>query len=194
MRKSLLFLSLAAILLVNSNVLAERPWGNDEKPQERLEIITMWKLMEALNLDKPTADKIFEIRHNFLDRRKQLQRELAEVFKAIRLRLKESSDPNDKELGVLLKNVRETRKKLTDLRDQQYEEVSKVLTLRQRAELVLFFKEFHHEILELTRQQSGPAGKPDPQTLNPSAGSPAPGKNRPPAGKPDLFGDPYPVE
>jgi Spy/CpxP family protein refolding chaperone len=174
MRKTVLLLCLAALFLGASSVRAERPWGNDEKPQERLEIITMWKLMEALNLDKPTADKIFEIRHSFLDRRKQLKKALGEDLAAIRLRLKESSDSNDKELEKLLQNLRETRKKLADLHDQQYEEVSKVLTLRQRAELVLFFRDFYHEMRALTHQQMGPDGKSDRKMMRPSDGPPEP--------------------
>ena len=44
------------------------------KFEERLELLTMWKMMEALNLDKPTAEKIMEIRHKFVGQRKALQR------------------------------------------------------------------------------------------------------------------------
>ena len=123
-----------------------------DKVQDRIETLTMWKLIEALDLDQPTADKLLEIRHKFLSQRKSLQKGLSEDFQALRKQLSDSSKPADeKELARLLEDIREKRKELQGLREQQYEDVSKVLTVRQRAQLVLFFKDFRKELRSLLR-------------------------------------------
>ncbi len=126
------------------------------KAQERLEIITMWKMMEALDLDKATADKILEIRHKFLAKRKELHSGLAQDMEALKQRLAQTTAPDDKELARLLVDIRDKRKKLMELWDQQYDGVSKVLTTRQQAQLVLFLKEFRKELRSILRPGNVP--------------------------------------
>jgi hypothetical protein len=117
-----------------------------EKVQEALEIITMWKMMGALNLDKATADKILQIRHEFLAKRKAFHQSLAQDIKALKQRLSKTTAPDDKELAQLIADVRNKRKKLMGFWNQQYDQVSKLLTIRQQAELVIFLKENHREL------------------------------------------------
>jgi gas vesicle protein len=113
----------------------------------------MWRMMEALDLDKDTSDKIFEIRRSFLSRTKELNRSLDEDFRQLRQLLNESrGSENDKELANLIENIRKTRSQLSNLREEQYNEVSKILPVRKQAELVLFLKEFHNEIRTLIRR------------------------------------------
>jgi len=142
----------------------ERPNG---KLEERIELLTMWKMMEALNLDKPTAEKIMEIRRKFVGQRKALELEIRGEFRTLRKLLRE--DPtkavND-ELEKVLGRIRDKRLKIKGLFDEQYNEVSKVLSVRQRAELVLFLKDFHKEIRSILRA-SGPAGAPQDRGLMP---------------------------
>ncbi len=124
----------------------------NSKFEERLEILTMWKMMEALNLDKPTAEKIMEIRRKFVGQRKALEREIAEDFRTLRKLLREEpSKAVDDELEKTLGGIREKRLKMKGLFDDQYNEVSKILSVRQRAELVVFLKEFHKEIRSILR-------------------------------------------
>jgi Spy/CpxP family protein refolding chaperone len=178
---------LVALILVGAGGLsyAEPPGKPDkgDRAQERIEIITMWKMMEALDLDKATADKILEIRHKFLAKRKELHAGLTQDMKALKQRLPQTTAPDDKELARLLADIRDKRKKLMDLRDQQYEEVSKVLTIRQQAELVIFLKDLRRELQPVLRPgngQEGP-GRPnhDPRARGPHYGPPP----RPPHGE-----------
>ena len=137
------------------------------KLEERIELLTMWKMMEALNLDKPTAEKIMAIRRKFVDQRKALQVELGEEFRTLRKLLQE--DPSkavDDELEKALGRIRNKRLKMKGLFDEQYNEVSKVLSVRQRAELVLFLKDFHKEIRSILRS-SGRVGAPQDRGLIP---------------------------
>jgi Spy/CpxP family protein refolding chaperone len=165
MRKTIAALIAVGMLLVGaSSLFATDPEQkrDRDKVQDRIETLTMWKLIEALDLDQPTADKLLEIRHRFQAQRKSLQKGLSQDFQAIRKQLSHSSTTADeKELSRLLADVREKRKELQGLREQQYEDVSKVLTVRQRAQLVLFFKDFRQELRSLLRPPQAPGGEPE---------------------------------
>jgi hypothetical protein len=127
-----------------------------EKNHQRLELMAMWKMMDRLDLDKPTAEKIFEIRHNFVKKRKDLQKLIREDQKTLKQKL-EGSKTTDAELSAILDAIRAKRMQVVNLQNEQYDEISKLLTVRQRAQLVLFLKEFQKEIRNLIH--NGGAGK-----------------------------------
>jgi Spy/CpxP family protein refolding chaperone len=135
--------------------------GYGDKVQDRIETLAMWRLIETLDLDQPTADQLLAIRYKFLTQRKSLQKGLSEDFQGLRKQLSDSSKPADEqELTRLLQDIHDKRKGLQRLREQQYEAVSKILTIRQRAQLVLFFKDFHKELRSLLRLPSPAGGMP----------------------------------
>ena len=159
----------------------------DAKFEERLELLTMWKMMEALNLDKPTAEKIMEIRHKFVDQKKALQREIDDDFRTLRQLLGDTAGTtSDDELAKVLTRIRDKRLRIKGLFDEQYKEVSKVLTVRQRAELVLFLKDFHKEIRSILRP-SGFPNKSQDRRIMPSR-SPQEGKSS--GNRDEEFGPP----
>jgi|GEM_PF-271110 len=136
------------------SVMGADPPKDRDKFHDRIETLTMWRMMDALDLDRGTADKIFEIRHKFLAQRKELRASLnddIDNLKKILANPPKATD--DKELSQLIAGIREKRKKLQALQDEQYTEVSKVLTVRQQAQLILFFKEFLHELRGMMRER-----------------------------------------
>ncbi len=188
MQKLIMGVVAAGILLlgVSAAVCAERPEAQD-KIEERLEIITAWKMMERLNLDPPTAEKILGLRRKFVSQRNAIKKELGQDFQKLRSFLKDQTGKaDDKEIGQVLQNIREKRKQLQVLMDEQFVEVSKYLSVRQQAELVLFLKDFHQEIRSLLRP---PVGTPPDRGVGPRGGPPndgamgPSGPPRPPHGK-----------
>ena len=186
MRKLIIALIAMGFLMAGTGVaLCFQHERKNGKFEERLEILTMWKMMEALNLDKPTAEKIMEIRRKFVGQRKALEREIAEDFRTLRQLLRDDAGKaSDDELAKVLASIRDNRLRTKGLFDEQYNEVSKVLSVRQRAELVLFLKDFHKEIRSILRpprtdgipqdrgmvprRHSGSAGPPGPREPEPS--------------------------
>jgi len=153
-----------------------------DKFMDRLETLTIWKMMEALDLDKATGDKVMEIRSRFLAERKQLKKGLNADFARLRQLLQQPPNPaDDSELSRILQDVRDKRKKLSEMHDEQYNEVSKVLSLRQQAQLILFLKDFRKEIHSIIAQQSGLPREPgtDGRFRRP-LGPPPPGAGPPP--------------
>jgi hypothetical protein len=144
-------------------------------------------MIEALDLDQPTADKLLEIRHKFLIQRKSLQKGLSEDFQGLRKQLSDPSKPaEEQELTRLLQDIHEKRKELQGLRDQQYDAVSKVLTIRQRAQLVLFFKDFHKELRSLLRSSPVQGTGPEKGMERPRGGIGPPNKKMGPPGTAGL--------
>jgi len=145
-----LILTVLAALLVPC--ARSQPEEGPDKAQERIEILQMWKMMEALDLDKKTADKIFEIRAKFLEDRKKLRQAVSQDTRKLRdLLQRPAGESSDIEIEQLLKKIRENRQQLKDHWERQYDEVSKLLTIRQQARLILFLKDFQRSVSGLMR-------------------------------------------
>jgi len=167
---------LAAIAAVLLTVLgtanawcSERPGDKDrDKFQDRIETLTMWRMMEALDLDKETSDKILEIRRRFFGRTRELNKSIDEDLMQLRHLLNESrGTETDKELSDLIENIRKKRSQLSNLWEEQYKEMSKILPVRKQAELVLFLKDFRNEIRTLIRRFQRPPGPPPEGMMGP---------------------------
>jgi Spy/CpxP family protein refolding chaperone len=194
MRAVSVFLVFLVFLLSAPAQTVRAEQRDPNKSQERLEFLTMWKMMEALDLDKPTGDKIWEIRKKSLTERKALQSALHEDFKNLKKILRDTprGQENEKELTDVLTGIREKRRRLQALGENLYDELSKVVTVRQRAELVLFLKDFRKEMQEMMRPPGPPGGPPphfDPRMVPP--GGDPPHKQGPgfPPGEPHGFED-----
>ncbi|MFZ5868223.1 MAG: Spy/CpxP family protein refolding chaperone [Thermodesulfobacteriota bacterium] len=152
MRSILMALLLTALVASLAPDARSQPEEGPAKAQERLEILQMWKMMEALDLDKKTADKIFEIRARFLADQKNLRQAVSQDTRKLRGLLKKpAGEASDKEIEDLLNRIRTTRGQLKDLWERQYDEVSKLLTIRQQARLILFFKDFYKSVAGFMR-------------------------------------------
>lgn len=147
---SLLLAAILALTMPAGGFSAQGEESFREKRESRIEILTMWRLMEELDLNKKTADSIFEIRKKYLKRRKSLIQEINQDLQALKKALGAPEDTvTENEINDMLQEIRSKRNKLMSLWSDQYEEVSKLLTIRQQARLVLFMKEFRKELRRL---------------------------------------------
>jgi len=198
MRIALSALTCAAVLLLGGMQLvrAEQA-GTGEKHRDRLEIITMWKIIEALDLDNATANKIMEIRRRFVAQRREIKKELDADFQKLRQDVK-SPSTDETEISRLLQSIRDKRRKLIGLHSQQYDDVAKILPVRKQAELILFLKDFQKELRMLRRQpfappdaeRMGPPRPPDGPPMGPGMRGPGRGDGRPSGPPPGAAGHP----
>ena len=122
------------VLVVSTSAVSAGPDGRREKRRERIETLTMWKMMEALDLDKATSDKIFAIRRKYLKEKSRLRKAVKADIDRLGHLLGESRQvPADDDLRTLVNSIFDNRKKLRELWEKQYLEVSQVLTVRQQA-------------------------------------------------------------
>lgn len=159
------------------------PPQNFEKALEHFEMLTMWRMMDALDLDKAKGEKIYAIRRKFTAEKKAIMKELGQQMETLRARLQEDT-PNldEKELTRIIKSIREKRRRLESLRDRQYDEISNILSVVQQAQLLIFMKDFQDEIRAFIRRPMMPPPGPPP----PLGGPPPPGPADPFAGPADF--------
>lgn len=200
MRIVLSALTCAAILLLGGMQLVQAEQaGAGDKHRDRLEIITMWKIIEALDLDNATASKIMEIRREFVARKREIKKELDSDLQKLRQDVKSPSS-DETEISRLLQSIRDKRKKLIGLHSQQYDDVAKILPVRKQAELVLFLKDFQKELRMLRRrpfapqdaERMGPPRPPDGPPMGPGMRGPGRGDGRPGGLPPGAAGHPGP--
>lgn len=145
-------LAMGFILGGLGSAFCAEPKRNANKFRERIETLTMWRMMEVLDLDQETSNKILVVHRKFETKRKELEKSLGEDVHKLRALVKDSEErAGDKELASLIDNIRSKRKQLDDLRDARFTDVSKILSVRQQAKLILFLKDFRGEIRELIR-------------------------------------------
>ncbi|MDQ7781509.1 MAG: hypothetical protein RDU20_01435 [Desulfomonilaceae bacterium] len=129
-----------------------------EKLLDRIETLTMWRMMQTLDLDNETSQKILQVRGRFLAERKGLKSSLYKSYGDLRKYLKEAqSKGNDEKLARTIEKIRKTRQELRAVWERQFDEIAKVLPVRKQAELVIFMKDFRKEIRAILR---GPEGMP----------------------------------
>jgi hypothetical protein len=160
---------------LSGNALSSGHPKNSDKIREKIEFMKMWKMLDVLNLDKATADKILDIRRKYVARKKRLRRALNEDFRQLRRQLRKTPRGSDNaELKRLIESIRQTRQKMRALWNEQYEEVAKHLSIRQQAELLIFLRDFHREIRSMLRL---------PAHQLPKAPTNRKDRSRPPAGE-----------
>jgi Spy/CpxP family protein refolding chaperone len=166
----------AALILCASTVMAEHPKERKgfelprdlDKAIDHFEMLIMWRMMDALDLDKATAQKVFAIRRKFTEEQKTTIKELGTEMEELRSLLQEDTfEPNEKELSRIVTSIRDKRRRLESLRDRQYDEISHVLTLVQQAQLLIFTKDFQDEIRAFIRQPMMPPPGPPPAGMPP---------------------------
>ncbi|MFH0824783.1 MAG: hypothetical protein V2B18_18680 [Pseudomonadota bacterium] len=176
------------ILALNAvTVIAEPPGENGgsrslkeaERAREHFDMLVMWRMMEALGLDKATGEQVFAVRRKFHAERNAIVKGLREELQILKNKLQdEASKTDEKELSRLIAGVREKRKKLESLQDRQYDEISTVLSVVQQARLLIFMKDFQEEIRAFIHRPMMP---PPP---GPPPGMPPPPPGLGPSGDP----------
>jgi hypothetical protein len=122
-----------------------------DKAQERIQIIRMYKLTEALRFDREEAAKFFTISIQYEETKKKLWRELQEDIQRLRTLMRETHLP-DKELRETISRIKTKNRDLRDLRLKQDEEEINYLKPEQQARYILFQIDFRRDIENMIRE------------------------------------------
>ncbi len=150
--KALILFALVFGLAVNS--MAEPPDDFDrppskeqmEKVRKRVETLRMWKLTEALNLDEKTSAKLFPILNKYDKKRYELEDALKNGMRELRESLRER---HEERLKKILNRLEEDHKALQSLKQEEWSELKKMLTIEQQAKFIIFLVEFEKEVRKL---------------------------------------------
>lgn len=156
MKRKVFKILLSIILLFGlaANSMAEPPEDFDrppskeqiEKVRKRMETLRMWRLTEALNLDEKASAQIFPILNRFDKKRYELEDFLREGMRDLRESLR---NKKEEQIKKILNKLEQDHRALQSLKQDEWAELKKVLTVEQQARFIIFLTEFEREVRRL---------------------------------------------
>ncbi len=119
-----------------------------EKIREKIQMIKIWRLTEAVGLTPKQSERFFPVYNKHRERLDNFETEKREMLDRIK-RLTDDSNSGDKEIGAAVKEFKEHHRKLAELHELFLTDVSKILSVRQRGELVVFEEEFRKNMRKM---------------------------------------------
>jgi hypothetical protein len=140
--------------LWSSGVWAES-WKEGKDPRskawERIHMIKMWKLTEALKLDREGAARFFAVANKYEEGKRRVRQDLHEDIQRLRSLMRDMNPP-ERELRDLLSRIKNRKKDLDDLIQKQTDEELNLLKPDQQARYVLFQIDFQREMQDLIHE------------------------------------------
>jgi len=121
-----------------------------ERVREQIETIRMWKLTEALNLSQEQSMRFFPLFNQWEREKRQLDLEGDRLLDEMKLVLKKER-LKEKEIRTLLERLEENRVRRREGQKDFWLQASEILTLRQRAEYLIFQRDFERRIREIIK-------------------------------------------
>lgn len=123
----------------------------EQKIRERIEMLRMWKLLEALDLSTEQSEIFLPILNDFQKEQKELEKAKRESLKMLKEEIsKEEMD--HRKIEKILNNLEENRKLQERKREEFLFEVKEALSLKQQARLILFEERFAEHIKEMIKR------------------------------------------
>jgi Spy/CpxP family protein refolding chaperone len=125
--------------------------GAHEKTWERVHMIKMIKLTEALKMDRDQAGRFFAVENQYEDTKRKARRELHEDIHKLRTLVRESN-PSERDLRDTVNRIKNRKKDLDELTNKQTDEELNLLRPDQQARYILFTIDFRREMENLIRE------------------------------------------
>lgn len=125
-----------------------------EKARDRIQMVRMLKVTEALRLDRDTAARFFAIGSRYEDTKRQVRRDMNDDIQRLRHSL-QNLHPPEKDLRDTVNRIRNRKKDLSELHLKQIDEELSLLRPDQQARYLLFTIDFRREIDDLLREVQG---------------------------------------
>ncbi len=145
---------LVAILILSSSVILSQPGPGPgpmrEKIRQRIKTIKIWQMTEAVGLTPEQSERFFPVYNKHRDAMQNLEREKHEALKRLNS-LTDDPDVSDADINKAMMEIDDFIRRSVEMRRDYMEEVSTVLSLRQRGKLMVFeemFKKRMQKIIE----------------------------------------------
>jgi Spy/CpxP family protein refolding chaperone len=121
-----------------------------ERVREQIETIRMWKLTAALNLSQEQSMRFFPLFNQWESKQRQLGQERDRLLEELKAVLKREK-PKEKEIRDLLIKLEENQTEREKGQKDFWVQASEILTIRQRAEYLIFQRDFERRIREIVK-------------------------------------------
>ena len=156
--KYLLLILVISLFWIQGELLAQRfpekeaeRLKAEQKIRERIEMLRMWKLLEALDLSTEQSEIFLPILNDFRKEQKELEKAKRESLKMLKEEIsKEEMD--HRKIEKILNDLEENRVLFEKKRENFLSAAKEVLSLEQQAKLVLFEERFAEHIKEMIKR------------------------------------------
>lgn len=129
--------------------------------EERIGLFRVWRIMEELDLSDDQVDKFFPLMRQMMKRDRELAEKKRDVVKSLREELKKEK-PSEAELKRLMTEIKNHAKLAWQQRVDNLDQFAGLLTVEQRARLLLVKNEVEKDIWEsIARVRMAPMIKPE---------------------------------
>ena len=124
------------------------PPGKEEL-RERIGMMRIWKLTEALDLDEKTALRLFPVLHKYGKERAEIHESAGKDKKELKEALEEKSYG---QIKGILERLERIQKKLQELNEEEKAELRDILTIEQQAKFILFHHDFARRVKKIVAE------------------------------------------
>lgn len=163
MTKSLLRgLLTIGLVLTGSGLLAtaasaQPPMAGLQSPtREQLAMVRMWRLVSELEIDEAQATRVFPAYSQHQQAQQELLAQRQHLRKKLRQQLAAAGD--DDELLAQMTKIRAVDEEIATLESDFEKRLSKMLSPRQQAQLILFEDTFRSDLRDTVRRMRGGLG------------------------------------
>lgn len=156
--KYLILIFIISLFWIQGELLAQRFPGKEaerlkaeQKIRERIEMLRMWRLLEALDLSTGQSEIFLPIFNNFQKEQKELEHKKRESLKVLEDELNKKS-VDLKKVQTFLEDLEENRVLFEKNRVSFLSKAKEVLSLEQQAKLVLFEERFAEHIKDMIKR------------------------------------------
>jgi Spy/CpxP family protein refolding chaperone len=155
--KKALWFFLLFLVLGGSPTWSE-PWRGakdpHEKSRERIQMMKIWRMTEALKLDREGAARFIAVDNSYEEARRKIHHAFREDIQRVRNILQDQNPP-ERELRDLALRLKNRKKEMNDLENKQLEEEMNLLKPEQQARYFLFQIDFRREMEDMIREIRG---------------------------------------
>ncbi|MBN1424558.1 hypothetical protein JXA88_08380 [Candidatus Fermentibacteria bacterium] len=131
------------------------------KVEERVEMLRKWRILEALDPSEDVATRLLPLLSSADRRERELEHQRERLTEQLRVTLR-TDGRNEARLEEILTALTATARQRCSAQEELDHQLSALLSVYQRARLVVALQEFHREVRELIdrvrRPPPGPAG------------------------------------
>ena len=125
--------------------------GHHEKAWEKLMMVRMVRLTEALKMDRAQAARFAALDSQFEESKRKSWREFHEDVQKLRALVRETN-PSERELRDTVFRIKSRKRNLNDLNNKQIDEELNLLRPDQQARYILFIIDFRREMDSIIRE------------------------------------------
>lgn len=125
-----------------------RPRRQQERQRERIGLMMMWRLTEALELDQDTAARLFPMMREFDVEKRQLHEKRRDMIRQMKAEV-EKDNPDRAVLRKMIDDFKQNEIDIVNLRNKRLDDLSKILSDEQVAKMIIFVPQFERNVREL---------------------------------------------